>query len=297
MGFSHEALGPRALTNDEMETLRRAGVLKAGTRNMVADPAAFGRLTAMLPLSATARITYEDLKRMVREGAVAQTGVETAAIEYAQEHAGEYIRGLRDSMVRDARAGRSRAAISAQRAVQEGVKTAIAKRQTVSELKTALFDALDDRGRDWHRVAQTEINNAIQHGVYRRIREVSDADEDQRVYKRPAPDACPWCKKLYLEEDGVTPRIFKMRELADSNFGRKARNWLPTIGSVHPFCRCQLSVVPKDYGFKKFPVAKEAFEFDSQKFKTGELIPDEIFDRLGSLKNKTRQEAILSYEG
>ena len=43
------------------------------------------------------------------------------------------------------------------------------------------------------------------------------ADKDEQlVYKRPNPDACQHCKRVYLT-DGITPRVFKLSDLTDSN--------------------------------------------------------------------------------
>jgi len=95
---------------------------------------------------------------------------------------------------------------------------------------------IDDKNKDWARIAHTEINTAVQNGVYQRIKEESDDGADQLVFKRPAPDACRYCKKLHLQSDGVTPKIFKLSELAESNVGLKAVDWRPVVGSVHPWC-------------------------------------------------------------
>lgn len=88
-----------------------------------------------------------------------------------------------------------------------------------------------------------------------------------------------------------------MSELADTNHGLKAADWLPTIGSVHPYCRCQLSVVPEGYEFEKMNVASEKFKFESTDYKIGEIIPDDVFTRMGTdLKTKTRKEGVLKYQ-
>lgn len=230
--FTYDALGERALTEAELDILKEAGVLREGVRHMIADPVAFGRLTAMLPLSASSRVMYSDLERLISRGGE-MTNIEKKAVEFATDHAAEYVKGVRDDMLRDVGAATSRSSSEALRAMQEGVIESISNRETVSELKTRLFDIVDDRGRDWYRVAQTEINNSIQHGIYREINE--KAGNEQLVFKRPAPDACPYCKKLYLDDEGM-PKIFKLKDLADSNFGLKAKDWKPTIGSVHPYC-------------------------------------------------------------
>jgi hypothetical protein len=82
-----------------------------------------------------------------------------------------------------------------------------------------------------------------------------------RVFKRTRPDACSYCKLLYLKPDGVTPRVFRLRDLllAGTNVGRRAgrptrsgksrTEWRAVVGGVHPFCQCELHVLGDDMGF------------------------------------------------
>ena len=69
------------------------------------------------------------------------------------------------------------------------------------------------------------------------------------VYKDVFPQACRWCIKLYLTGGiGSEPRIFKVSELKanGNNYGLKPMQWKPIIGSVHPFCRCNLEQYDPD---------------------------------------------------
>ena len=297
LGFRYEALGDRALTEEELNELKGLGLLRRGTRHMVSDPASLGKIVALLPPSRR-RLSYEELLEMIKRSSISTTSVEARAIEYATEHAGAYISGIEDMAVKTARATTAKARNAALRAVQEGVKQAIAKRQTVSELKTELFDMLDDRYRDWQRVAHTEINTAIQNGIYREIRDKSDEGAKQLVFKRPSSDACKHCKRLYLKPDGITPKIFKLADLQESNMGMKAADWQPTIGSVHPWCHCQLFVLPEGYDFVKMRVASEDIKHDGSKIKAGQIIDDGVYSSLSpEAKERTREDSILSYKG
>ena len=108
-----------------------------------------------------------------------------------------------------------------------------------------LREVTGDLERDWHRVAQTELWNAKLQGEAHAILDGSSP--------RPAPDCCPMCRKLYLEKDGVTPRVFKLSELMENgdNIGKKQAEWVATLGPVHPSCLCCLNVKPKDAVFDK----------------------------------------------
>lgn len=293
--FTYESLGTRALTEDEIKTLVRAKLLRPSVRNMVADPYIFGKITAVMPLLSRERLTEKDVIRAVQKTPL--TKVERAAIDYATDHAGTYIKGIRDMMLKDAEGAASRARRSALRAVQEATADAIAKRKTIKQFKTTLFDMFDERNRDWQRVAHTEMNDAIQHGIYNEIRRTSDDTHNQLVFKRPAPDACPHCKRVYLNSDG-SPRIFRMEDLADSNVGKKAANWQPTIGSVHPWCRCQLCVVPDGYNFRKMKVVQDQFEHGGEGYLKGQVIDQATYDSLSAEnQEKVADGHVLTYTG
>ena len=294
--FTFEALGPRALTDVELQTLKDAGILREGVRHMVMDPVVLGRITALLPMSARRAVTYDSVLEAVSR--VPMTEVERHAIDFATAHAGEHIRGIRDLMIRDAKAITARASGAALRAVQEEVADSIRNRTTIGELKTRLFDSIDDRDRDWKRIAHTEINTAIQQGVYRAIRDASDEKHNQLVFKRPNPDACKHCKRLYLMPDGVTPRVFRLADLADSNVGLRAADWEPVIGSMHPWCNCQLQVVPEGFDFVRTRTVTEPFEFEGREWKRGEIVDPGLYDKLDQrLKNHIGIESVLAYTG
>jgi len=244
--FTFEALGSQALSDAEIRALKAAGLLRQNTRNMVGDSYTLGKIVALFKRNEARGIPFDEILKRASK-MLPTTRVEEQAIRWAKEHAGQYIQGLSDDMVRDVRGAVARSSMSAVRAVQEQVATSIAQRKTVSELKTALFDAIDDRNRDWHRVASTEVTSAIQNGIANEIRETHG--RDALVYKRPNPDGCKHCFAAYMKSDRVTPKVFRLSDLADNNYGRKVANWLPTIGPLHPYCQCQLMFIPKGYDF------------------------------------------------
>ena len=288
--ITYEMLGERALTEEEIATLKRAGLLRDSVRHFVGDSYTLGKIVAHLDKADAKSLTFEEIKAMA--GKFPTTAVEQRAMEYASEHTGQYIRGIADDMVKEARTVATRSSMDALRAVQAEVSTAILKRKTTSELKSALHRVIKGKARDWMRVASTEMNDAIQRGVYQEIHNNSEKGSEQLVYKRPSPTACKYCKKVYLMPDGITPRVFKLYNLEESNIGERAGDWGPTIGSVHPWCQCQLSPIPEGFDFKKRPVAKENFG----RYKKGQII-DNFNELTDEEKAKTRQEAILEFTG
>ncbi len=102
------------------------------------------------------------------------------------------------------------------------------------EVKKKLKRALRIAKNEIDRVIRTESWNILCEGyVSEMLRK--GYDEDTKVFRRPRPDACPKCKKLFLDKNGI-PKIFKLGELIanGSNVGRK--EWLPVVDSVHPNC-------------------------------------------------------------
>ena len=141
--------------------------------------------------------------------------------------------------------------INLQTTLSNQVEVGIDKGKLMQQLR----EVTGDLKRDWHRVVQTETWNAKLYGEASQIMSgespfTSDKGETL-VYKRPAPDCCPMCRKLYLEKDGVTPKVFKMSELLSngSNAGKKQSEWLPTLGTLHPSCACTLGIKPPDAEF------------------------------------------------
>ena len=56
-----------------------------------------------------------------------------------------------------------------------------------------------------------------------------------------------------MEDDGVTPKVFKLSELIGNgtNYGKKQADWVATLGIIHPYCQCTLGIKPKDTEFDK----------------------------------------------
>lgn len=133
-------------------------------------------------------------------------------------------------------------------AIAEGVAQGIEAGKTWSQTRSALGEALDgDHTRDLGRIAATEVQRAVNAGYADQL--VEDFGGEALAAVIPSPDACPQCRKHYLE-DGK-PRIFKLSELPPStaNFKKKQGEWVPTIPPLHPWCGCQLVHVEPGWGF------------------------------------------------
>lgn len=297
LAFSHEAVGPVDLTPVEMEALGKAGMLRSSERHLVEDGYEFGKAAALLGPSATRGMSFEAVKRAVSKLAP-MTGVEKAAMEYASRAAGQYIRGVMGLMLKDVSTTAARTSGAALRAIADGTAEAIVDRKTISEFQSQLFHLIDDRSRDWQRVAHTELGNAIQHGIYSEIRDKSDEGVDQLVFKRPNPDACKHCNRIYLKADGITPRVFRLRDLEASNVGLKAADWNAVIGTVHPWCNCITQIIPEGFDFIHKNTVKEPFEHDGKSYKRGQILTEpEYLVLRRDFEDHIGKDAILSYTG
>lgn len=113
-----------------------------------------------------------------------------------------------------------------------------------------------DSRQDWDMVIRSELMNNRLEGEAKALLDgtspYSNKKGETLVFKRPNPDACKHCKRLYLEKDGITPKVFKLTDLManGNNIGLKVADWKPTLGIVHPHCQCQLSVMPDNMEFK-----------------------------------------------
>jgi len=127
-------------------------------------------------------------------------------------------------------------------------------RKIIKALAKRLEKATGDAKRDWLRTAHTEVHNLVEDGKALAIAK-SKPGSDPIVYKKPRPDACPYCRLLYTDDDGA-PRLFRLSSLIanGTNIGRKAgrpsfigksaTEYKATLGAIHPWCRCTLHHIP-----------------------------------------------------
>jgi hypothetical protein len=58
---------------------------------------------------------------------------------------------------------------------------------------------------------------------------------------------CKECRRVHLLEDGVTPRLWLLSEVKHGYHTRGED--LPSIGGLHPHCRCTMATLMPGYGF------------------------------------------------
>ena len=124
-----------------------------------------------------------------------------------------------------------------------------AQRQSLRNIANEIASKTGDWSRNFDRIVEYTSNSCYQEGKAEwLVREHPDGDP--LVWKRVYESACKNCIKLYLTNGmGSEPIVFKLSELRanGTNIGRKVDQWLPVVGSTHPFCRCSLNERDPNY--------------------------------------------------
>lgn len=104
---------------------------------------------------------------------------------------------------------------------------------------------------DIKRIMETETTIARNSSLMDSITKVnlSAGINDPTVYFVVVRDnvLCTECRRLHLQPDGVTPRVWKMSELGSGYHKKGDPN--PKVGGLHPNCRCILLTLLPGYGF------------------------------------------------
>lgn len=254
-----EVLGVDAIPRDDFERIVRAGILKHGAveHSQVASEAAHtvGKLAANVSDTKLSRMSPEQFWMFVQHAPPQFSQHELDAIQAVRDHVGRAITklgmGLLDEFDVAAHEEKAKARHEALGVVQHEIALGIARGSSADQIKRRLKRKLDEEERDWALVVATELHNAQDHG---KALAMARDGHDPLVFKRPRPDACRYCKMLYLK--GGRPRIFRLSTLVTngSNVGRKAgrpssgkTEWKPVIGSTHPACQCELHELPDGF--------------------------------------------------
>lgn len=220
--------------------------------NLIATAYQYGKL-AMLRGKDLATMGVAEVNRLLQD--ITLTKPQQHSIEQVKLKAQQAINTLTQKIVAGVTTATLNSDLKMWSVVQKVLPAALQHNTPRYQVIQQLREQSGDWKRDWHRVAQTEMWDAKLQGEADAIIQgespMSDDKGETLVYKRPAPDACAKCKQLYLESNGITPRVFKMAELLSNgtNYGKRQSDWVPTLGVVHPSCCCTLNIKPKNTHF------------------------------------------------
>lgn len=228
----------------------------------------FGRLASLLGKQ-TSEIDYSDFKKYVQRGQYNPlTKVEKATLSYLEKNAYNYIAKRRDVIKTETETllTEANSLDTFSKVINEELKDKFENNKSIQE---TILD-LGHRSGKWEvdlgRIVETECQNAYLYGKMQALNE-KHKDENIKYFKHVYPGACKHCIRLYLTQGiGSQPRLFSYQELVNNgtNIGRKTREWKPVLGTVHPYCRCDLDWVSvdeewnqKDKSFKIKPSIKQ----------------------------------------
>jgi len=205
--------------------------------NVVLDSFSFGQL--MTRMDEAKSMSYPEFQKYLAKNPVPMTPVERQAYDTAKARAGTYCVGLGNRYNQELGTviinADSELAAKTRKIIRDETATAIARRETVGQLKTRLGQATGDWARDWHRIAATETQLAHQEGLLNQV--TKDYGEDALLAKIPEPGACEHCERLYLENGRPMVRPASWwHDQGASNVGRKTADWKPVMGAMHPHC-------------------------------------------------------------
>lgn len=128
--------------------------------------------------------------------------------------------------------------------IRRVVKDAWETDRSASHLAHKLAKETGDFGRNWRRIAETELQalfneTVLQQGVER-------WGDMARVARIPESDACEDCKRLLIDPDTGKPVIWEAEKLLANgvNVGKTKAGWKATLFPIHPRCRCGTLVIP-----------------------------------------------------
>ncbi len=226
--------------------------LPKGITDLITSSYQYGRL-GVLKGKDLSMMSAKDVKALMRT--LKLTPAQRNSLERVKLKAQQSIDNITQRITSNVVTMALQSDLSMWNAVKEIIPAALENDTPRYKVIQQLREKTGDMQRDWHRVAHTEMWDAKLQGEAEAILNnespLSKQGAETLVYKKPAPNACAKCKQLYLEKDGVTPRVFKLSELIamGTNYGKKQADWVPTLGVLHPNCMCVLNVMPPNTKF------------------------------------------------
>lgn len=253
--------GPDVLSVEEIKELEAEGLLTPGESvSMIEDAYHIGRARNDTRKPADREdMSLSQFEQRLKVRSTPITDAEKYALEHAKESMGSAITSLgnkfktfADSVIANNNLDYRNSILTDE--MKPVIFEGIERGDTIAQIASDLRDKTGEAYRDWKRVAATEISSAMNLGEADAIVERNPGKDSQEIYvfKYVNKDGatCKHCKRAYLNFDG-SPKIFKLSELQanGNNYGVKAADYKPTIGPLHPLCRCHLVELPPGFKF------------------------------------------------
>lgn len=239
--FILEQAGPEALSPSEKKILQASGVdltKYKGKRTPVEEAFLFGRaessarnnkLFNRLDLKAFRKLLDEnqELTKLTRE--------DKAAIKLAKQSFANDIRRLAGDIKSDLH----QTLLDVNKTMPK-----TSKKQVLGKIAGILGGNTKRYSGRIELISSYRMHETFQEGITQDI--LKRLGPNAKCYFSVHTDACPICKKLYLKPDGQ-PRIFLLRTIINngSNIGKTNKEKRPSVGPIHPRCRCKMNMLPK----------------------------------------------------
>lgn len=254
--FIAENIGTELLTSDDTRLLKKFGVdIKKykGLDTPMDHAFKFGILSETLGHTEAKKLNYKQIKDYIKSSKfIPLTSYEKEVLKSVKHQSYKDIKGLGNRIGKDLNDILVDVDKVKRAKYEELIRTeamsAIEQRETTRDLVSRLGHKTGDWNRNFGRISDYIMHTAFDEGRAAMIER--ESGKDAIVYKQIYPGVCKYCIKLYSTAGiGSRPKEFKLEELIanGNNIGRKANDWLPVIGSTHPFCRCTLNSVPEGY--------------------------------------------------
>lgn len=180
------------------------------------------------------------LKEMVKHATdLPLTPMEERALHYVQMRGAEYLRPILDGF-----SGAIRQDILEweRRMVREettrGIKERLPIFQVGREMRKRSMAEANPSGRDFERVARTEVINAYSHGTFEEIKsKYQDVPlKEIFVFKHIARSACKHCQRIWGNPPKYNYYRLSTVEANESNYGKNPEDWIAQVGTIHPNC-------------------------------------------------------------
>jgi len=254
-------IGPQYLSQYERQSLKNAGVdleKFKDSRGKIDEAFAFGLLSSAISDNRAKSMNYKEFKKfMYSKNYMPLTRKEEAAVDSLKHQITNDVRVLGGRIKGDVAKIITHEDLNLQSKldtsiVEAGIK-AVQMRGSVSDMISEIGHKTGAWDRDLGRIAEYVLHNAYEEGRASTLER--EYGKDVFVYKDVYPGACKHCIAGYLTAGlGSKPRIFKLSELKSNgtNIGRKAADWKPTLGPLHPYCFSDDTEVLTDRGWRLF---------------------------------------------
>lgn len=247
-------LGEDILTKEDKKQLKNYGFNLSEIQNKFPtflQSYHWGRLSQLIGKFNASKISYNQFFSHLERGQyLPLTEVEKYAYNIAKDRSYGHITGLGEGIKKDTvnqiRQTEQENRAEYEKVIRGEITKGITDRKSLSKIVSELGHKTNEWDRNFGRIVDTEMNNIFQEGRAQIIKR--KRGDKSRVYKDVYPLGCKHCIKAYTTNGiGSKPRIFSMEQLEanGTNIGKKVKDWKPTVGGMHPYCRCTLfDVIP-----------------------------------------------------